>query len=216
MERGATMKKLALLLVVLIIILFLLLYGCGKKKTPEPPEDEDLLWSQDELPDFLPEFGDNQILVGYVLKDAVNVRLAASTDSTSAGKVSRGDMLLILKIGTTTGNNGGDWYEVRYGGKSAYINGQYLEVKEMSADAVISIGSVNNIDSVLNIRAEPNSESEKVGRANKGDKYVVLVQGLGDGSWSKIEYEEGIAGVAYVKSEYLNMVQQMVINMLLP
>jgi uncharacterized protein YgiM (DUF1202 family) len=215
------MKKLALLVVVAIIAVCLLLYGCGKKKTPvtpppDPPPDSGAI--TDELPDELPEYpepSDAPILVGYVLREAVNVRASASTDSASVGKVSRGDMLHILKSGTTAGNNGGTWYEVRFEGKSAYIHADFLQVREMTEDAVISIGSVVNVDSVLNIRAEPSSQSQRVGRANKGDKFVVLAQGVGDGTWTKIEYSEGTDGAAYIKSEYLQVTQQKVVNMLL-
>ena len=214
------MKKLTLLVVVMGITLCILLYGCGKKKTPTPSQDSDQTSDQvnelpDELPDYLQEPSDSPILVGYVLREAVNVRLSASTDSTSVGKVSRGDMLLIIKSGSIAGNNGGAWYEVRFDGKSAYIHADFLEVKEMAGDTVITIGSVVNVDSVLNIRAEPSSQSQRVGRANKGDKFVVLAQGVGDGSWSKVEYAEGTDGAAYIKSEYLTVVQQMLANMLL-
>ena len=211
------MKKLVLLVVVVSIALGLLLHGCGKKKTVEPPPDTEPAPGvadelPNELPDLLPEPSDTPILVGYVLKEAVNVRAAASTNSASLGKVARGDMLHILKSGTIAGDNGGTWYEVRFEGKSAFIHSDYLEEKKMAEDTVISIGSVVNVDSVLNIRSEPNAQSQRVGRANKGDKFVVLTQGAGDGSWTKIEYAEG---VAYIKSEYLNVVQQMLINMLL-
>ena len=214
------MKKLVFLVIVAIIALCLIFYGCGRKKTLEtPPDDDQTAGQTDELPDFLPEYppdpSDKPILVGYVLKDAVNVRLSASTDSSSAGKVSRGDMLLILKSGTIAGDNGGTWYEVRFEGRSAYIHEDFVEAKEMAEDAVISIGSVVNVDSVLNIRSEPNAQSQRLGRANKGDRFVVLTQGVGDGSWTKIEYPEGIENVAYIKSEFLNVVQQMVVNMLL-
>ena len=214
------MKKLALLVVVVVIVLCLLLYGCGKKKTPQSQQEEDpILGLVDDLPDVLPDElpppSNNPILVGYVLKDAVNVRSLATTDSPSVGIVSRGDMLLILKSGTTAGSNGGTWYEVRYSGKSAYIHADFLEAKEMTEDAVVSVGSVVNVDSVLNIRSEPNSQSAKIGRANKGDKFIVLAQGVGDGSWTKIEYADGSEGAAYIKSEFLDVIQQMIINMLL-
>jgi uncharacterized protein YgiM (DUF1202 family) len=215
------MKKLALLVIVVIIVLCLLLHSCSKKKkAPEPPQDPEntpglVDGSPDELPDTLPDTLEKTILVGYVLREAVNVRSSATTDSASAGKVSRGDMLLILKSGTTAGSNGGAWYEVRFNGKSAYIHADFLDAKEMTEDALISIGSVTNVDSVLNIRAEPTSQSQRVGRANVGDKFVVLSQGAGDGTWTKIEYAEGSDGVAYIKSEYLNVVQQLAINMLL-
>ena len=210
------MKKLVLLVIMLIIALCLLVYGCSNKKTQEPAEGLDTdINLFDDLPDYLPEPTANPILVGYVLREAVNVRSSASTASDSVGQVSRGDMLLILKSGTVAGSNGGTWYEVRYNNKSAYIHADYVEAKEMTGDAVISIGSVVNVDSVLNIRAEPNSQSQRLGRANTNDKFIVLSQGAGDGSWTKIEYKEGIDGAAYIKSEFLNVVQQMLVNMLL-
>lgn len=216
------MKKLALLVVVVSITLGLLLHGCGKKKTTEPPPDPDLTSGSsmddlpNELPDVLPEeLPGAQIMVGYVLREGVNVRSSASTNSASLGKLSRGDMLLILKSGAIAGDNGGTWYEVRYDGKSAFIHSDYLEAKEMAEGTVISIGSVVNVESVLNIRSEPTAQSQRVGRANKGDKFVVLTQGAGDGTWTKIEYADGIDGAAYIKSEYLNVVQQMLVNMLL-
>jgi uncharacterized protein YgiM (DUF1202 family) len=224
------MRKLALLVIVVIIAMALLLYSCGKKDKKKPPDNTNpgqttsgqatpgvvnAGETPDELPDTLPEPASTLMLVGYVLRDSVNVRSSASTSSEAVGKVSRGDMLHILKSGTTAGNNGGTWYEIRYNGNKAYIHSDFLEAKEIEENAVISIGSVVNVDSVLNIRAEPNSQSQRVGRANLGYKFVVLSQGVGDGTWSKVEFADGTDGVAYIKSEYLNVVQQKVVNMLL-
>jgi uncharacterized protein YgiM (DUF1202 family) len=210
------MKKLALLVIVVIIAICLLVHGCSKRKAQGPSQGSDPTNGQfDDLPDFLPEPLDGPIMVGYVLRDSVNVRSSASTDSDSVGKVLRGDMLRILKSGAIAGSNGGAWYEVRFNGRSAYIHADFLEAKEMSGDDTISIGSVVNVDSVLNIRAEPNPQSQKVGRANTSEKFIVLSQGVGDGSWTKIEYAEGNDGVAYIKSEYLKVEPQKLVDMLL-
>lgn len=213
------MKKTLLLLLLVLLALCLPLSGCKKKAAdvPEPPPDETGADVADPLDDWVPEPEESSlILVGQVLSDSVNVRQSASTSSTSLGKVARGDLLLILKSGTTAGSSGGSWYEVRYGGKSGYIHADYLSAQEMAEDSVVVIGTVVNVDSVLNIRAEPNAQSQRVGRANRGDKFVVVNQDAGDGSWSKIEYTGGVEGIAYVKSEYLNVAQQMIINLLTP
>lgn len=213
------MKKTLLLVLVLMLAFCLPLSACKKK----PAENPEALPAQGETPvtdpldEWVPEPQEAAvILVGQVLSDSVNVRQAASTSSSSLGKVARGELLLILKSGTTAGSSGGNWYEVRYGGKSAYIHADYLSAQEMADDSVISIGTVTNVDSVLNIRSEPNAQSQRVGRANRGDKFVVLNQEAGDGSWSKIEFAGGVEGIAYVKSEFLNVVQQMIVNLLVP
>ncbi|MCL2496501.1 MAG: SH3 domain-containing protein [Clostridiales bacterium] len=218
------MKKVLCFLLLIIFALCLTLSGCGKKKQQV---ENDIISEGEEqnldslLDDWPPESNtlEGIILVGQVLSDSVNVRQSPSTSSNSLGKVSRGDLLLVLKSGTTEGSGGGSWYEVRFNGQSAYIHNDYLSAREMASDSIILIGSVVNVDSVLNIRAEPNTQSQRVGRANLGDKFVVLNQGAGDGSWSKIEYVAGgteDVASAYVKSEFLKVVQQMVINLLLP
>lgn len=64
----------------------------------------------------------------------------------------------------------------------------------------VLIGTAVDIDTSLNIRAEPNTDSAILGKAKNGDSFTVLEANVDGSDWHKISYE---GMVAYVSSKYL-------------
>ena len=143
---------------------------------------------------------------------SVNVRSSDSETAERLGTVSEGAILTRLEAKL----NG--WSKVEYEGKEAYIKSDYLEVVDSDGNTVTEENSndtqtvtddtsnnndngekkyVTAIDNV-NIRAEADIDSERVGFAYNGDKFE-FVEKLNNG-WTKIKYN---GKDCYVKSDYV-------------
>ena len=147
---------------------------------------------------------------------SVNVRSSDSETAERLGTVSEGAILTRLEAKL----NG--WSKVEYEGKEAYIKSDYLEVidadknsNDNNADNNDTQNAQNDTDNQnttvndgekkyvtavdnVNIRAEADIDSERVGFAYTGDK-LELVEKLGNG-WTKIKYN---GKDCYVKTDYV-------------
>lgn len=131
-------------------------------------------------------FGELPALV--FANDRVNVRETASTDGTIQALVTYGSRVLALK-------QEGDWMLVRYetedGFEEGYIKNEYLTSTE----------SLYTAKEVINVRAEADIDSEKLGEIAGGETVPVVDTQNG---WSEIRYTVGEELTeAYVKSEFL-------------
>ena len=99
----------------------------------------------------------------------LNMRETASTDGNIIGKL-MGDSACEIVDDSTEG-----WYQVESGGISGYISSEFVltgdEAKKKALELVEKRALIT-ADS-LNIRKEPNTESEVVGQALKNERYVV-------------------------------------------
>ncbi|MCR4649693.1 MAG: SH3 domain-containing protein [Lachnospiraceae bacterium] len=149
---------------------------------------------------------------------SVNVRSSDSETAERLGTVSEGTVIVRVEEKL----NG--WSKVEYEGKEAYIKSQYLQVVDENGNVVETTPDTDNnnngtdttttttatgnnndnetkyvtaIDNV-NIRAEADIDSERVGFAYNGDK-LEFVEKLSNG-WTKIKYN---GKDAYVKTDYV-------------
>lgn len=137
----------------------------------------------------------------------VNVR---SSDSENADKIGRVETGTVL---TRVEDKINGWSKVIYDGKEAYIKSDYLEVVavnpvEETADDTVeaadteteqtqTTGTVTARTNV-NVRNEPSTTSDTIGKAQGGEKYKVIED---QGEWLKIEYK-GQTG--FVKAEFFD------------
>ena len=56
---------------------------------------------------------------------------------------------------------------------------------------------------VVNVRSSDSQEADKVGKAQKGDEFIVLEEKAN--GWSKIEYE---GEEAFIKTEFLEVIEE--------
>ena len=120
---------------------------------------------------------------GRVTTDALNIRSAATTESSVIGKAYTGDTVEIV------GREGG-FYKINYNGKKAYASTDYVSVIELG------LGTVTT--DLLNIRKEASTTSSVVGQFAYGDKPVIV--GVLDG-WYQILLR---GDLAYVSSSYVS------------
>ena len=138
-----------------------------------------------------------QVGTAVVEGDTLYLRTGASTDTSIITTAVKGDQVIV------TGDEVDGWYPVQYGEFNGYMSGEYLTVTltgesadTAAASSEMVYGRVNA--SNLNLRAEPNTESEKVGSAPEGG--LVEIWDEVDG-WYEIVY---MGQRAYVSAEYID------------
>jgi uncharacterized protein YgiM (DUF1202 family) len=137
---------------------------------------------------------------GVVTADVLNVRSGPSTDYSKIDAVYSGKQL------TITGEING-WYQVSYDGKSGYVSGEYVAIKDNTPpadpgdDPDTSVANKTGIVSAnaLNVRSGPGTSYSKIDCIFAGKKVTLL--SLSNG-WYNISYD-GKTG--YVSAEYIDV-----------
>ena len=120
---------------------------------------------------------------GKVNANVLNIRSKPNTESDVVGKLKKDDVVEIIGIEE-------NWYEIHYKSASAFVFAKFIE-------ELILAGVINA--NILNIRALPNKDSEKIGRLQKDDKVIVLDEIDG---WYRIKYKDGFG---YVFGQFVEM-----------
>jgi uncharacterized protein YgiM (DUF1202 family) len=131
-------------------------------------------------------------LRGKVTANVLNVRDTPSKVSTVISKIYKGEIVEISSTMT-------DWYEITYNNEKAYVVSEYIELVED-----ITLGKVTA--SSLNVRNQPNTESEVLGAVAKGETVEILKKYT---DWYKINYK---GKAAYVSKKYVDLVDNSVVQ----
>ena len=117
----------------------------------------------------------------------LNVRSAASSDSSVLAKMPNGSYLTLV-------SRSGAWWRVEYAsGRYGYCHSDYI-TKVSGTAAVVATNGSN-----LNVRSGAGTGYTKIGSLAKGERVIVLSK---SGSWSRILYHGTETG--YVSSQYLS------------
>lgn len=131
--------------------------------------------------------------------DVVNIRSSSSTDSEILGKTSQGQEFTRYEVL----ENG--WSKIDYNGQEAYIKTEYLEEVNQEAGAegsevaasVREPGSTITVKENANIRSQPNTDSDSLGKASSGDTFTLVEEKDG---WCKFTYD---GKDAYIRSDLI-------------
>ena len=131
--------------------------------------------------------------------DVVNIRSSSSTDSEVLGKTSQGQEFTRYEVL----ENG--WSKIDYNGQEAYIKTEYLEEVNQEAGAessevaanVRELGSTITVKENANIRSQPNTDSDSLGKASSGDTFTLVEEKDG---WCKFTYD---GKDAYIRSDLI-------------
>ena len=131
--------------------------------------------------------------------DVVNIRSSSSTDSEVLGKTSQGQEFTRYEVL----ENG--WSKIDYNGQEAYIKTEYLEEVNQEAGAessevaanVREPGSTITVKENANIRSQPNTDSDSLGKASAGDTFTLVEEKDG---WCKFTYD---GKDAYIRSDLI-------------
>ena len=144
-----------------------------------------------EEPTTLDVIMENLTLYRYVVaKTNVNIRSEANSKSEKVGKLFEGQYLPLI-------NDLGDWCEVSFDGKSAFISSEYLEQYESyeypvntdipmidnEHDVNYYLSSENKIraTTTVNVRSSNTTKSKKLDQLKKGDELPLI--GVYDDEW---------------------------------
>ncbi len=124
----------------------------------------------------------------------VNVRSSDSENADKLGKINEGTQLTCLE----KRDNG--WSRIQYEGKEAFVKTEFL--KEVGATAQNAgeaevIGTVTAKENI-NVRAAADTNSERLGLVNEGEKLEKLEND--NNGWIKVKYN---GKIGYVKSDYV-------------
>ena len=131
--------------------------------------------------------------------DVVNIRSSSSTDSEVLGKTSQGQEFTRYEVL----ENG--WSKIDYNGQEAYIKTEYLEEVNQEAGAESSEVAANvrepggtiTVKENANIRSQPNTDSDSLGKASSGDTFTLVEEKDG---WCKFTYD---GKDAYIRSDLI-------------
>lgn len=135
--------------------------------------------------------------------DVVNIRASASTEADALGKASQGQEFTRYEVL----ENG--WSRIDYNGQEAYIKTEYLE--EVADEASSEGGEANGegestgrepgstitVKENANIRTQPNTDSDSLGKASAGDTFTLIEEVNG---WCKFTYD---GKDAYIRSDLI-------------
>lgn len=167
------------------------------EETTEQP-DENTEQKSDEASDNNEQ--KQESIAAYVkAKENVNVRNDASETADAIGKLLGGE------TAEKTGEKDG-WICINYKGQPGYVKADFVESTSDGTGSVSKETTENTsaektyvyVKETVNIREGMSQDSDKVGTAYTGDKYV-KIQDYEDG-WTKIEYN---GKEAYIKTEFL-------------
>lgn len=132
----------------------------------------------------------------------LNVRPEAGTTKAAIGKLYNGNQVDVT-------GEAGDWYQINYNGKSAYISKKYAQMSTASEPAqetkpakeeakpentqpAASTTTMYVTSNTLNVRADANASSTKLGALSKGTAITVLES---KNNWHKIAYKQSVGWV---------------------
>lgn len=130
--------------------------------------------------------------LGFITTDELNVRAEASTEAEALGKLP-----ICKRVDVLAEDDGAGWCKIDYEGKEAYVASRYVKVLDVTS----RIGTAEVQTDDLNMRSEPISNAEVVGKLAKGTVLDVYVKDAGEG-WTLVAHEDRLV---YVASRYLDI-----------
>lgn len=140
----------------------------------------------------------------------LNVRKSADTGADVIGKIYGDGACEILET-TESG-----WHKISSGGLEGYISGEFVLTGEEAREKALELVELRAIISTdnLNIRKEPSTESDSVGKVLQNERYVVKSQQEGWVEINKGFISSEFAQVGYALNEARKLdMREMVVNL---
>jgi spore germination cell wall hydrolase CwlJ-like protein len=132
-----------------------------------------------------------------IAKSYVNIRESASTDAEVLGKLYKNSAARILEKKS-------DWYYVESGSVTGYVSSEYIKTGLSDDEIIKNYGIRSIIVKVdgLNVRKEPNTESDRETVIYKNEIYPIVAS---QDEWVKVKIpDENVTG--YINSEYTEVI----------
>jgi spore germination cell wall hydrolase CwlJ-like protein len=162
--------------------------------TEAPTETEKSIVAKKEPELAEAKYGDIGISIA---KSYVNIRESASTDAEVLGKLYKNSAARILEKKS-------DWYYVESGSVTGYVSSEYIKTGLSDDEIIKNYGIRSIIVKVdgLNVRKEPNTESDRETVIYKNEIYPIVAS---QDEWVKVKIpDENVTG--YINSEYTEVI----------
>lgn len=122
----------------------------------------------------------------------LNVRQKPSMSSKIIGKLYNGNKVEIK-------GESGNWYEIEYKGKTAYVSKKYVKTSSTTISEIEECSDTFKAETGFNVRTGPSTSKAKMGRIIKGQ--VFQVKGKCQNGWYLIQYgsKEGYISPMYLE-----------------
>ena len=133
-----------------------------------------------------------------ITEDALRIRSSVSTlnNDNVLGYAYKGDSYTYL--GSTKDSAGKPWYQISYGGRTAYLSADYASLSPETVDKALETGEVNaNVG--LRVRSTPSTSGTTLGYLDYKDKVTYYEEKSG---WLRISYN-GSDG--WVSKDYITL-----------
>lgn len=140
---------------------------------------------------------DAELSTGTVISNRVALRKQPNGDSASLTRLDRGDPVTILES-----NVNAEWYKVQAGKYTGYINRMHVDISlSMESYQLTGTGTVINCNNNINVRAEADKGSKKLGTLDKGAQ-VPVTRANARAGWHEIDFD---GKTAYVSADYIQL-----------
>ena len=132
-----------------------------------------------------------------MLYEVITVRAEPDKNSELVGKLAKDSYAKILERGE-------EWTKIESGNVTGYVYNTYLYMDEAALERFKELDAYKvevNVN-VLNIRTEPNTDCEVLGKATTGDEFTYLEESSVE-DWNAIQYDDET--IAYVSAEYCDV-----------
>lgn len=129
-------------------------------------------------------------LKGRVTASTLNVRNQAGLEGDIVGSLTKNAVIDILE-------EHGDWLEIGFNEESAFVHRDFVDLVESGAPQQGRVSA-----DVLNVRREPSTSSEVVGRLTDGTRVNLISQ---VGNWFEIKFNDS---AAYIHGDHIDLVDE--------
>jgi len=132
---------------------------------------------------------------GIVKSGPLKVREKAGSDKKQIGSLKKGKAVYISKSQVLI--SGVKWYEIKYDDKTAYVNGNYIELTDIISESVMNKKST--IMTSCNVRSGPHKDYKNLGKLSKGTIITVVakIKNTDNAIWYKFKFDSDTYGYVY-------------------
>jgi cell wall-associated NlpC family hydrolase len=148
-----------------------------------------------DIIEYLDELNQYKGIAFASVSDYVNIRSIPGEDGSILGKLYNNSAATILE-------KSGDWYKVKSGSVTGYINSAFLITGNQAEELADDIGNLVAYvtTDTLKVRKDPNKEAQVLTLVANGDEFLVKESKNG---WVKIVFEGNKTG--YVSADYVDV-----------
>lgn len=168
----------------------------GAPQTDDASQESEQANEAAQTPTAAQTCGYTNLGMSVISSGNLNIRQEASTDSEVVGILTNHNACELLE-------DAGDWYKVKSGKVTGYVNKQYLvtgdEAESIAEQEIKTVATVNT--ETLNVRAEKSTEAAVLSQVGNSEAFTV--NSVADG-WVEISVDDS---VGYISQDYVTLAQ---------